>query len=66
MKQDLPKILRDELSLLKGNRILKMIFYNAGIDDDNEEIDEKLKDLDKDHERYIQEQYDKGEKFNPS
>ncbi|MGI8833933.1 MAG: hypothetical protein ACR2IS_15020, partial [Nitrososphaeraceae archaeon] len=37
-----------------------MIFYNAGIDDDNEEIDEKLKDLDKDHERYIQEQYDKG------
>jgi hypothetical protein len=37
-----------------------MIFYNASIDDDNEEIYEKLKDLDKDHERYIQEQYDKG------
>ena len=38
-----------------------MIFYNAGIDDDNDEIDEKLEDLEKDHEREIQQRYARGE-----
>ena len=41
--------------------IKKMIFYNANIDDDNDQIEEKLKDLDNDHQREIQTRYDRGE-----
>ena len=42
-----------------------MIFYNADLDvDDNDGIEEKLKELDNDHEREIQKRYDTGEIVN--
>src|SRR5918993_803016 len=39
-----------------------MIFFNANLNDN--EIEEKLKELDEDHEREIQKRYDRGENVN--
>jgi hypothetical protein len=39
-----------------------MIFFNANLDD--KEIEQKLKELDEDHQREIQKRYDRGEIVN--